>query len=362
MAEPQAERTEPATPRRREEARRRGQVAQSRDVGGVVVLAAALLALGSFLGAGLAGRVAALAQASWGGAGTPPDSLADFQALLWVHVGGAGLALLPLLAALAAAGAAAQFVQVGPLFSWQALQPRADRLDPIQGMKRLLHYDRLFDLARAVLKIAAAGALAFALLRADLPRLLGLLGASPAEGALATGDLARRVALALLLALGALAALDLVYQRWRHEQRLRMTRQEVREEARQREGDPLVRGRFRARQRELSRLRMIAAVADADVVVTNPTHLAVALRYDRRAMAAPRVLAKGRNQVALRIRLAAERHRVPIVENAPLARLLHRTTRIGHEIPENLFQAVAEVLAYVYRLDPRRAVAWGASR
>ena len=163
------------------------------------------------------------------------------------------------------------------------------------------------------------------------------------------------------LFLAVMAVADLFYQRWRWEQKLRMSKREVRDEFKQREGDPLVRSRFRAKHRELTRSRMIAAVADADVVVTNPTHYAVALQYDRMAMAAPQVVAKGRNHVALRIREAAVEHRVPIVEDAPLARLLHRTGEVGQEIPQNLFQAVAEVQAYVYRLDPRRGATWGAT-
>jgi flagellar biosynthetic protein FlhB len=140
-----------------------------------------------------------------------------------------------------------------------------------------------------------------------------------------------------------------------------MTKQEVKQEMRQQEGDPLVRSRHRARHRELSRSRMIAAVAAADVVITNPTHYAVALRYDPVAAGAPEVLAKGRDLVAQRIREAALAHDVPIVEDAPLARLLHKSCEVGRQIPENLFQAVAEVLAYVYRLDPSRARRWRAT-
>ena len=158
-----------------------------------------------------------------------------------------------------------------------------------------------------------------------------------------------------------MAAIDVLYQRWRYETRLRMTKKEVRDEVKDREGDSQLRGRARAMQREMNRSRVLASVADASVVVTNPTHFAVALQYTG-AGGAPRVLAKGRNHVAARIREMARKHGVPIVENKPLARLLHRTAKVGEQIPEALYQAVAEVLAYVYRLDPARGRSWSASR
>jgi len=171
--------------------------------------------------------------------------------------------------------------------------------------------------------------------------------------------LARRVAVLTVAFLTAMAALDVLYVRWRHEKRLRMTRKEVRDEVKEREGSPHVRSRVRQLQREVSRSRMIQAASEASVVVTNPTHYAVALQYSR-DLPAPRVLAMGRNHVAQRIREVAREHDIPIVENPPLARLLFRTAKVGQDIPESLYQAVAEVLAFVYRVDARRAREWGA--
>jgi flagellar biosynthetic protein FlhB len=221
--------------------------------------------------------------------------------------------------------------------------------------------DRIYDLAKSLLKVVVVGGVGYAVIAAELPVVVGLAGAGIGDALATTGTLALRLGAGILAALAAMAVVDLFYQRYRWEQKLRMSKREVRDELKQREGDPLVRSRFRAKHRELTRSRMIADVAEADVVVTNPTHYAAALRYDRMEMGAPRVVAKGRNKVALRIRQAAIEHRIPIVEDAPLARLLHRTTEVGHEIPENLFQAVAEVLAFVYRLDPRRGISWGTS-
>jgi len=179
---------------------------------------------------------------------------------------------------------------------------------------------------------------------------LGLSSSTVEEGVLAAGLLARRLAVFAVAGLAVLAAGDLLWVRYRYEKKLRMTRQQVRDELRQREGDPKVKGRIRQVQQELSRQRMIAETARADVVITNPTHYAVALRYERQRMLAPKVVASGRGYVALRIRRVAEEAGVPIVENPPLARTLYRTTKVGRTIPENLYQAVAEVLAYVYGL------------
>ena len=358
MPADEAEKTEPATPKRREEARRKGNVAQTRDLPSVAVLVTALLAGGSFLGMGLLHAVVDQARSAWGGLSLPPGNLADFHATWLRHLGGVAIGALPLLALLAASALLVQLAQVGPLFSFEALQPKGERLDPIQGLKRMVNVDRLVELAKAALKISVVGGLAWWLVGAEVDSLLGLSGASLASSLGVAGALARRVALVVLGALAVMAAFDFVYQRWRWEQRLRMSKQEVRDELKQREGNPQIRSRFRSRQLELSRQRMIASVAEADVVVTNPTRYAVALRYERTAMSAPRVLAKGRGHVAQRIREQAERAGVPIVENPPLARALHRTAEVGRDIPEALFQAVAEVLAFVYRLRPGRHREW----
>ena len=358
MPADEAEKTEPATPKRREDARRKGNVAQSRELPSVAVLATALLGGGSFLGLRLVDAVAGPARAAWGGAALPPESLADFHAVWLRHLAAVAGGALPVMALLAASALLVQLAQVGPLLSVEALQPKAERLDPIQGFKRLVNLDRLVELAKAAVKIAVVGGLAWWLVSAEVHSLLGLSATSLGGSLGVAGTLARRVALVVLGALAVMAAFDFVYQRWRWEQRLKMSKQEVRDELKQREGNPQIRSRFRSRQLELTRQRMIASVAEADVVVTNPTRYAVALRYARGEMSAPRVLAKGRGHVARRIREQAEEAGVPVVENPPLARALHRTAEVGRDIPEALFQAVAEVLAYVYRLRPGRHHDW----
>lgn len=356
----QSERTEAATPKRREDARRKGDVAQSREVQSVAVLAAVMLLLSSYLGVQLAQRVAAVAKSLWGGGRVTLNGVGDFQAMFVHAFAAAGAAMLPILLLLAAAGAAVGFMQVGPLFSLEALAPKANRMSLLSGFKRMFGPDRLFDLAKALFKVAVVGTITWLVVSASTALIVELARVPLAEGLILAARMGRRVALQSLAFLAVMAALDLVYVRMRHERKLRMSRREVRDELKDREGSPQVRSRARAMQRELSRARMIESVAQANVVVTNPTHFAVALEY-RREMSAPRVLAKGRNHVARRIREIAKKNDVPIVENPPLARLLHRSVKVGQDIPEALFKAVAEVLAYVYRLDADRAKAWGAS-
>ncbi|MDJ0847859.1 MAG: flagellar biosynthesis protein FlhB [Myxococcota bacterium] len=355
-----AERTEEPTPKRLEDSRRKGEVAQSRDVASVVLLFAAWLALTVFAARSIGLGMAQQATAAWSGAQIHPESLADFHALILHHGAAAARGFLPFALALMLIGTAVGAAQTGLLWSAEALSFKGSRIDPIQGMKRLLSPDKLFDLAKAPLKVGVVVGAVWLALDTHLPALLSLVGAPPASGLEVTYDIGFSVLRAALIGLGLLAAADYAWVRHRHRKRLRMSLREVREELREREGSPQVRGKRRQLQREMSRQRMIADVATADVVITNPTHYAIALRYVRAEMNAPKVVARGRNHLAERIRQAARRHGVPIVENPPLARLLYPATRVGKEVPTHLFQAVAEVLAYVYRLDRARASAWEA--
>lgn len=359
MAESGAERTEPATPRRLEDARRRGQVPLSRDVGALLGLTAALALLLGAPGAALVEGLAAQAHGAWSGQLLRPGALGDFHALTLAHGLATARVLAPLLAALMGVAALAALVQVGPLFASEALSLRWDRLNPVTGLQRLASPERLFDLVKALVKLAVLLAVARAVLAPRLDELLVLAGAEPAAVTDVIHRMAWALALPVLAALAAIAVLDVAWTRYRHRHRLRMTRQEVREEALQRDGNPQVRARMRQAARELTRQRLLAEVGRADVVVRNPTHFAVALGYDRARMAAPTVLAKGRGRTALRILEIARAREIPIVEDPPLARLIYRSVKVGAEIPVALYEAIAEVLAFVYRLDRRRAAGWG---
>ena len=338
--------TEAPTPRRRREARRQGQVARSRDLSSALVLligTAILAVVAPELGRGL---VRALQQATRGAA---DGSVADWTAVAAAVVGAVAGETLLLLAAYASVAFVADACQVGFYMAYPLLSPRLERLSPLRGLRRLVEGWWL----RLVLAVAKGGAVlavvcAVLWLRAD--QFAGLAGAPvgtivATSWSLAMWALAGAAATLLVLALA-----DYGYQRWRHEQELRMTRQELKEELKRDEGDPMVRARIRSLQREYARRRMLDDVATATVVITNPTHVAVALRYERGLTAAPVVVAKGVARLAEAIIERAQRAGVPVVRRAALARVLYRSVAVGQEIPVALYFAVAEVLAFVYKM------------
>lgn len=357
----EAEKTEAATPKKKEDARKKGQVAQSRDVSTVILLVAATLALGSPLGAHLVSTVHETALVAWGGIWIVPDSLADYHAVLLKVSLVVLTALAPFALLFMVVGMAGNVVQVGWMVSPEAMQPKFEKLNPLSGLKRMVSLDKLYELAKSLLKLIIVVLILVWLLAPSLPDVLTHIGASTVSIALLGGDLLESTIWAVLAVFGVFAVVDYVWQRYQHEKKLRMTKQEVRDETKQREGDPKVKSRIRQIQREVAQRRMFEAIADADVVVVNPTHYAVALQYRPPEQSSPKVLAKGRNHVALRIRARAEELGIPIVENKPIAQLLYRTAKIDREIPEDLYQAVAEVLAYVYKLDPSKANGWRAA-
>lgn len=362
MAEQAGERSEAPTQKRIEDARKRGEVALSRDLASVLTLGAGVLALFSFPIAGIATSLFEQAGSSWAGTGGLPESAEDFRNLLARHGMATAAAFWPFLLVLFGVGTLVSLAQTGGVFSPEAFAFKANRVSPAQGLKRLFSKDRLIDLAKAPLKVAVVLFALATALTAALPHLLALF-ATPIQSSfevlrVLSGDFAQTAFSGLLL----LGLLDFAWVRFRYQERLKMTPREVRDELREREGSPQIRGRRRSLQRELSRQRMLAEVGRADAVVTNPTHYAIALRYDRAIMAAPKVVARGRGELALRIRREARTHGVPIVENPPLARVLYAAGRVGREVPAHLFQAVAEVLAFVYRIDHRRGEKWSVSR
>jgi flagellar biosynthetic protein FlhB len=354
MAEEQTsqERTESPTTKRREDARLDGMVAMSREVPQAALLATFALFFW-MLGRFSLDRLVLLWQ----------NSLAEMArteltaaALLRVFVNDS-LVLLPAVGVLFAmvwvVSLASTVGQVGFVFS--PLRLHFDRIDPASGFGRILSTDGLVELLKALFKMLVIGYVTYVTLQNEWVNLMAIGRLSlPAIfnytfGLL--GTLLIRAALALVI----LAVLDYLYQRWSNEQRLKMTKQEMREELRQTEGDPQLRARIRSLQREMSRARMMQNVPKADVVVTNPTHYAVALMYDREVMHAPRVVAKGADFIAERIKAIAAEHKITMVENVTVARELYNNVDIGQEIPEQFFRAVAEILAFVYRLKGRSA-------
>lgn len=243
-----------------------------------------------------------------------------------------------------------QLLQVGFHVSTESLAPQLGRINPVEGAKRIFSKRALVELAKATLKIAVIGYMAYMAVKPDLGKLPSLLYMEPPEAAAFAARLVGKIALWIGSCMLAVAAIDYLYQRWEHEDSIKMSVQDIKDELKQTEGDPYIRSAIRARQRQLAQSRMMQAVPTADVVITNPTHVAVAIRYDAPSMNAPVIVAKGIALIAERIREIAKDNNVPIVENPPLARTLHELGEVGQEIPVELYQAVAEVLAYVYRL------------
>jgi flagellar biosynthetic protein FlhB len=348
------ERTEQPTVRRRQQARERGQVARSNDLTAAIVLAGGLLVL-NLLGGRLVERLAALMRGGLAQAHRVSMDLDGARSVLAEMLGGAAAALLPALAAVALIALSGALLQVGAVFSTHPLLPAFYKISPIQGFKRLFSARSVSLLILSLLKVAVIGVIGYVTIAGSIERLLALVGASAWDIGVAAVDLTFTLGLRVCLALLILGIADYGFQRWQHERGLRMTRHELREEFKEMEGDPYARARRRRIQRQLALQRMMHDVPKADVVITNPTELALALRYDAAAMKAPRVVAKGAGYLAQRIRQRALQEGIPIVERKPLAQALYRAVEVGDEIPPDLYKAVAEVLAYVYHLSHRRA-------
>ncbi len=342
------DKTEPATPKKREDARKKGQVALSREIPTVMILFTGMI---FFMWAGnwLFGNLIAFTRHVFQALSSLNLTTRNTTAFLWDVFYRVIPLILPLMLAVGVAGVLGHVVQIGFLITGETIAPKFDKLNPLNGIKRLFSIRSLAELVKSVFKvviIGVAGGLALRKFVDQVPALV-LLDASALPGFIGRG--AFLVCLYTGLVLIVLAAADYVFQRWQHERDLRMTKQEVKDEYKQREGDPTVKARIRSAQREMAMRRMMAAAAEATVVITNPTHLAVALKYDDQ-LPAPQVVAKGAGHVAERIKAVARENNVPIVEQKPLARALFAMVEIDQYIPAELYRAVAEVLAYVYRL------------
>lgn len=352
MAEDQQsdlERTEPASPRRLEQAREQGQVARSLELTTflmVMVPGVLLLTAGAGIVDGLQTLVRHALAPDRAVMLDPAAALAQLRDL-FAH---ALLVIAPLLGASLLVALVAPMLLSGWLFSPQALEPRASRMSPLAWVSRTFSWQGAIELAKAVLKTVLLGGVLVAVLW-DQAETFALLAAQPLPSALVDMvGLLRAAFVAVMLVLLLVVVIDVPFQLWQHAKQLRMTREEVRKEARETEGSPELRGRIRQLQREMARRRMMAEVPRADVVVTNPTHYAVALRYQEGRMRAPEVVAKGAREVAERILETAREHSVPVLQAPPLARALHRHAELGEAVPAALYGAVAEVLAWVYQL------------
>ena len=352
--ESDVEKTEPASTRRLEQAREEGQVPRSREIGAFLVLIVAATAFW-FVGPWMVQRTTAIFRR---GLIIEEPLFRDPQFMLVRFADlslDALLSFAPLLLALVVAALVSPFFLGSWNFSLKALNPDFGRLDPIKGLSRLISWSGLIELVKAVAKALVVGGVAFWVLWSERADIFALFGQSIEVAVSSAGHLLNFSFLMIVMAMLLIVAVDVPFQLWQYYDKLKMSKEEVKREGREMEGDPQVKGRIRQLQREAARKRMMGAVPTADVIVTNPTHFAVALAY-KSGMTAPKIVAKGAGEIALKIREIGAANGVPLLEAPPLARALYRHADIDQEIPSALYAAVAEVLAYVYQLASWRQV------
>lgn len=347
MADEEQDKTEQATPYKREEARRRGQVAKSVEVNSLLIVGAGLLGTSLWswhlIAAGTRGARRLLAESA-----TLPVNLPGLRLWMSSLAWQVFSAVIPFLLLLAAGGVLANLAQTGPIFSGHPLKPDVQRLNPVQGFKRLWSARALFEAGKSLLKLVLFSAVAYEAIRGLLPALLAMLGEQPRHYPQRVLDFGQSLGFRLLLAMLLIAVIDVAFVRWEYARKMRMSRREQKEEVKRREGDPHVRGRRRELQREAAkRSGALRRVPDADVLITNPTHLAVALKYERGRSPAPRCIAKGAGEIALRMRAIASRRGVMILERRSLAHALFDEVAIDGFVPESLYEPVARVYADV---------------
>jgi flagellar biosynthesis protein FlhB len=341
------ERSEQATSKRREDAREKGQVARSQELVSVGILVACLI----YFYFGTSGLLKGIMELMTSGfrtavrADLTPDSLTN---LLVNHVFGGFIILFPLLLTVVVAAIIGNITQIGILFSSESISPQFSKIDPIKGFKRLFSLRSVIELIKSIFKMCVVGTVAYIVVKGEISNMLLLMEQNVWGMMIYFGHICFKIILATTIVLILLAVLDYIYQRWEYEKSLRMTKQEIKDEYKNTEGDPLIKSRIRRLQREIAQKRMMAEVPKADVVITNPTHLAVAIKYDPLNMMAPKVVAKGANLIAEKIRQVARENDIPVIEDKPLAQVLYKIVEINSLIPEDLYRAVAEVLAFVY--------------
>jgi flagellar biosynthetic protein FlhB len=352
-AEEFQEKTEQATPRHREESRKKGQVAKSMEVSSAALILFCFLTL-NFLASYLYHQISSLLIGTLSDMSSIHLSMTNFRSLSFFWMLSFAKILLPIVLSLAVVALAVNFAQVGVVFSAEPLSPKLDKLNIVKGMKRIFSKQSLFNLVRDVIKLLIIGYVSYVTIKSEMHSYVPLADKDVWQILVFASKMVFRVAMRTALALIILSVLDYAFQKWQFEQGLRMTRHQLKEELKMTEGDPLIRSRIRRIQREMARRRMMKEVPQADVVVTNPASLAVALKYDAQRMSAPTVIAKGQRLLASKIKEIAIQHSIPIVEDKPLAQALYKAVEVGMQIPANLYRAVAEVLAYVYSLKRRK--------
>ena len=346
-----SEKKHAATPKRREEARKKGQIFKSQEV----ISALMLLGLVSVIKYWLPNMLQRMEQLFPYIIGLSSEWTERSVSSLMLNVLWLGIQIMwPILAAGLIIALAANYIQVGILFSGESMKPQMSRISLISGAKRMFGVKAWVELAKSLTKVILIGYFLYASVRDRLQIYPALQQLDVGQGAVFLGQALTELAWNISISFLGIAALDYLYQRWDYEKNLRMSHEELKQEYKQSEGNPELKGEIKKRQRAMAMGRMMQDLQKADVVVTNPTHFAVALRYDIDVQKAPYVVAKGQDQLALRIRELAKEYNLVIMENKPLARALYAQVDIGQGIPADLYKAVAEVLAFVYRLKKKK--------
>jgi flagellar biosynthetic protein FlhB len=346
--------TEEPSGKRLADARAKGDVAKSQEVIHWVMIGASALVVGVFAPGAMQrlaeGLVPYLSMAHQ----VPTDARGLGEVLVGSLLSALGVLMIPL-AILIAAGILASVVQTGGfLFTAEQVKPKLSKISPISGFQRLFSMQSLMEFVKGVLKLSIIGFVGTWVMWPEFDTMVELVQEPAAITLGVIYDLTLQLMIAVLAIMAVVAGLDMLWQRMQYMKKMRMSRQELKDEYKQTEGDPVIKARLKQMRMEKARRRMMAAVPKADVIITNPTHFAVALKYDQKEMAAPMVVAKGVDLVAFRIRELAKEHNVPIVENKPLARALYATAEIDQEIPTEHYKAVAEVISYVFALRKKK--------
>jgi flagellar biosynthetic protein FlhB len=343
------EKTEKPTPRRRERARSEGNVAKSAEINSGAILLTGTLVL-ALLGKSIFTGLTDLMKTVFANAATFTIVPSSFHMSVIRGAEFMGKILAPYLLAVMVMGIVVNVMQVGFMFTMKPLQPKLNKINPISGMKKFFSLKSVVDLFKNIVKVTVVGLIAYIIIRKECVNYIPVMQQEEWQILSLIGRIGFKVAIWCSLAIFVIALFDWIYQKYEYEKGLKMTKEEIKDEMKSSEGDPQIKGKIKGLQLQAVLTRMMQQVPEADVVITNPVHYAVALKYDEDEMMAPKLVAKGARKLAKRIKEIAIENDIPIVENPPLARALYQAVQVGQIVPEMFYQAIAEVLAYVYRL------------
>lgn len=353
MADDQGEKTEEPSQHKIDETRKKGDVASSKELASVLILTGTLSAL-VFSSVYIFEVLSEYIEWLYGLNVTKAYEQELGRRILSHTFVTMGKCIAPVFVTSICIGVIGQVMQIGILYAPEVLQLKFERVNPLNGFKRIFSAKSIVEVIKGIFKFAVVLVITYFVVSAQLKTFTGFLHTGAGESLAFGKSIAFKLALSILLGLLVVALGDFAWEKYSYKKKLRMTKQEVKEETKQRDGNPEIKQKIRSVQREIATKRMMADIPKADVIVTNPTHLSIVIRYDRETMIAPEVIGKGADHIALRIREIAKEHDIPIVENVPLARALYKTVKVGEGVPRSLYKAVAEILAFVYKLKKKK--------